>query len=262
MAMSEYFAGIWAARFFWIHLALSDLRSRWRRSYFGVLWSILQPLGTALLLALVLSRMFHADIRSYAPYIISGMIVWDFLMAISTGGSLSFVQADAYIKHYRHPLAIYSLRTVLSNLTVLALASIPMFAWAALAQPNRIGVPWIAALSLFPTLALIGWPLVTLLSYAGSRFRDLPNIMMLALQACWFVSPVYFETGIFRQAGLNFLVDDNPVYHLLQIVRAPLLQGEWPSWRDYGFCGAMALVLTGFAWLVGRTMERDVIFYL
>jgi len=260
--MHEYFAGIWAARYFWIHLALSDLRSRWRRSFFGVLWSILQPLGTALLLAVVLSRMFHQDIRSYAPYIISGMIVWDFLMAISTGGALSFVQADAYIKHYRHPLAIYSLRTVLANLTVLALASLSMFIWAAIAQPQRLGVTWIAALSLYPILLSIGWPLVTLLSYLGSRFRDLPNVMLLVLQACWFVSPVYFETSMFRQAGLGMLVDDNPVYHLLQIVRAPLLQGEWPSSKDYAFCAAMALLFTASAWLVGRKAERRVIFYL
>ena len=57
--MREYFAGIWAARYFWMHLALSDLRSRWRRSFFGVLWSILQPLTTALLLAAVLAKLFQ-----------------------------------------------------------------------------------------------------------------------------------------------------------------------------------------------------------
>ena len=127
--MREHFAGIWAARYFWMHLAMADLRARWRRSFFGVLWSMLQPLGTALLLAIVLARLLQQDIRSYAPYVISGMIVWDFVMAVSTGGALSFVQADAYIKHFRHPLAIYSLRTVIANLTVLGLASVLMFVW-------------------------------------------------------------------------------------------------------------------------------------
>jgi homopolymeric O-antigen transport system permease protein len=258
----EYFAGIWAARYFWAHLALADLRSRWRRSFFGILWSILQPLGTALLLAVVLSRLFHTNIRSYAPYVISGMIVWDFIMAVSTGGSLSFVQADAYIKHYRHPLAIYSLRTVLANLAVLVLASMPMFAWAAIAQPERIGVTWIAAISVYPVLLLICWPLVTVLAYIGSRFRDLPNLMTLLLQACWFVSPVYFETNMFRRAGLSILVDYNPVFHLLQVVRAPLLQGQWPSVEDYTFCMAMALFFSVLAWLVGRSAETKIIFFL
>jgi lipopolysaccharide transport system permease protein len=260
--MREYFAGVWAARYFWIHLALSDLRSRWRRSFFGVLWSILQPLGTALLLAVVLAKLFQTSIRSYAPFIISGMIVWDFIMAVSTGGALSFVQADAYIRHYRHPLAIYSLRTALANLAVLMLASVPMYIWAAIAQPERFGISWISALSIYPVLLLIFWPFITLLAYAGSRFRDLPNVMQLVLQAVWFVSPVYFETGMFRRAGLNALVDYNPVFHLLQLVRAPLLEGKWPSAKDYGFCAGMIVLFTGLAWAVGRKAEKRVIFYL
>jgi len=260
--MREYFAGIWAARYFWMHLAMADLRARWRRSFFGVLWSMLQPLGTALLLAIVLARLLKQDIRSYAPYVISGMIVWDFVMAVSTGGALSFVQADAYIKHFRHPLAIYSLRTVIANLTVLGLASVPMFVWAAIAQPGNLGVTWLGALSIYPVLLLIFWPLITLLAYAGSRFRDLPNVMQLALQALWFVSPVYFGTKMFRDAKLDALVDYNPIFHLLQLVRAPLLEGKWPSAANFEFCAGMAILFTILAWLVGRKAERRVIFYL
>jgi lipopolysaccharide transport system permease protein len=260
--MRDYFAGIWAARYFWTHLALSDLRSRWRRSYFGVLWSILQPLGFALLLSTVLARLFHANIRTYAPYVFSGMIVWDFFTTAVTGGSLTFVQADAYIKNYRHPLAIYSLRTVLANLAVLALASIPMAIWAALAQPERLGIAWVSVLTLFPVLLAIAWPAVTLLGYIGSRFRDLPNFMTLAMQAAWFVSPVYFEPEMFRRAGLHLLVDANPLFHVLQIVRAPLLDGRWPTARNYLVCFALAAGLTLCAWLVGRRAERRVIFYL
>jgi lipopolysaccharide transport system permease protein len=260
--MGDYFEGIWDARYFWMHLALSDLRSRWRRSFFGILWSILQPLGTALLLAAVLARLFGMNLRSYAPFIISGMIVWDFVISVSTGGSLSFVQADAYIKQTAHPLAIYSLRTALANMVVLMLASLPMFVWAAIVRPDLLGVRWIAALSIYPVLLLVFWPLITLLSYLGSRFRDLPNVMMLILQAVWFVSPVYFETAMFRKAGLNALVDYNPVFHLLQLIRAPLLDGRWPSVVDYGFCGGMALLFTALAWLVGRKAEKNTIFYL
>jgi lipopolysaccharide transport system permease protein len=260
--MREYFAGIWAARYFWMHLAAADLRSRWRRSFFGLLWCILQPVGLTLILAFVLSRLFHTDIRSYAPYIISGSLVWEFIMAVSVGGSLSFVQADAYIKYFRHPLAIYSLRTVIANLAVLGIASTSMYVWAAIVRPELVGITWISALSIYPLVALIAWPMSTLLAYAGSRFRDLPNVLVLVMQAFWFISPVYFEASMFRRGGLNKLVDYNPLYHLLQIVRAPLLEGKWPSATDYEFCLGTALFFTCCAWLVGRKVERKIIFYL
>ncbi len=260
--MIKYISDVWNTRYFWSHLAFSDLRSRWRRSFFGIFWSLLQPLGMTLLLAVVFSKLFHTDIVTYAPYILSGIIVWDFIIACVTGGSLSFVQADAYIKQCKHPLAIYTLRTVLSSIIVLALASISLFAWTAVVLPHNFGWCWISALSVFPILAMIAWPAATLLAYIGVRFRDVPHAMGLVMQALWFVSPVYFEVNMFRRGGLNALVDFNPIYHVLQLVRAPLLDGTWPTLTNYTFSFATAVFFGVLAWIVGRSAERKVIFYL
>jgi lipopolysaccharide transport system permease protein len=254
--------GIWDARYFWVHLSLADLRSKWRRSFMGMMWSILQPLGMTLLLALVFSRLFHVDIVLYAPYILSGIITWEFMASSLTGGSLAFVQADAYIKQCKHPLAIYTLRLVLSNLIVLMLASSVLWVWALIVLPQNIGLAWLSILVFFPLIALIIWPLASLLAYLGARFRDIPHAMGLVLQAIWFISPVYFEEKMFRNGGLNALVDYNPIYHLLQIIRAPILEGRWPTLNNYLFCIGTALFFTLLAVLVGRRAERNVIFYL
>lgn len=260
--MNDYCAGIWHARYFWGHLALSDLRARWRRSYLGMLWSILQPLGLALLLAAVFSRLLQTDIVAYAPYILSGIVVWDFFVTVVTGGSMAFVQADAYIKQCRHPLVIYTLRSTLSSLIVLMLASVSLLMWSGAALPQNFGWCWLAIISLIPILLLIGWPLATLLAYIATRFRDLTPALALLLQALWFISPVYFEESLFRRGGLDALVDNNPIYHILQIVRAPLLNGEWPTSNNYAFALGTSAALALVAWLIGRRAERKVIFYL
>lgn len=260
--MREYCAQIWATRYFWTHLALSDLRARWRRSFLGAFWSIIQPLGMTLLLSYVFGRMFHTDITAYAPYILSGVIVWDFIVVTMSGGSLSFVQAESYIKQCRHPLAIYTLRTVLTALMVLLLASVSLVVWVLIVFPQNFGLCWLAALTIYPLLILIAWPLATLLGYLGTRFRDVPHAMALILQAMWFVSPVYFEAKLFRDGGLGYLNDYNPIYHILQIVRAPLLEGQWPVAQNYLFCLATAFVFGLLAILVGRKAEKKVIFYL
>lgn len=260
--MNPYIRDIWKSRYFWSHLVASDLRSRWRRSFFGILWTIIQPLGMTLLLAIVLSKMLKSDIYTYAPYILSGIVVWECVTACVTGGSLAFVQADAYIKQCKHPLAIYTLRTVLTSLVVLALASVALYGWAAIVLPQNIGWQWFATLAMFPIICAILWPLATLLAYIGVRFRDVPHVTGLVMQALWFISPVYFEEKMFRQGGLDFLVDFNPIYHLLQLVRAPLLEGRWPAAENYGYTLACAVVLALMAWVVGRRAERKVIFYL
>lgn len=215
-----------------------------------------------LLLAVVLSKMFNSNIFTYAPYILSGIVVWECVTACVTGGALSFVQADAYIKQSKHPLAIYTLRTVLTSVIVLFMACFALWGWSAVVLPQNFGWHWIAALSIFPVLALILWPLSTLLAYIGARFRDVPHATGLVMQAFWFMSPVYFEVKMFRQGGMDALVDWNPIYHLLQLLRAPLLDGKWPTLHNYLFCFGAAVVIGVLAWLVGRKAEPKVIFYL
>lgn len=260
--MTGYLSGIWDARYFWSHLSLSDLRSRWRRSFFGALWSVIQPLGMTVLISVVFGKIFNTDIAEYAPYILSGMVIWEFVTSTAVGGSLAFVQADAYIKQCRHPLAIYTLRTTLANLIVLGLASISLIAWVLAVMPQNFGWSWLAALMIFPILALIAWPMATCLAYVAARFRDVPHALGLLFQALWFVSPVYFEAKLFRGGDLHALVDYNPIYHLLEIVRAPLLRGAWPTAENFAYCAGAIAALILLAWLIGRDAEKKVIFYL
>ncbi|MCD9825375.1 ABC transporter permease (plasmid) [Bradyrhizobium japonicum] len=260
--MTTYCMEIYRARYFWTHLAFADIRSRWRRSFLGVAWSVAQPLGLTMLMAVVFGKLFKQDIVEYVPYILSGVITWDFFVVSLTSGSLSFVQADAYIKQYRHPLAIYTLRTTLTNLMVLMMASLSLFGWALIAKPHFFGWSWLASILIFPLAALIVWPLATSLAYVGVRFRDLPHALSLVLTAMYFVSPIYFDARLFQERGLGALVDYNPMYHLLEIVRAPLLAGKWPTAPNFATCGLTIFGLSVLAALIGRTAERKVIFYL
>lgn len=260
--VSNYFQRIWAARYFFTHLALSDLRAKWRRSFFGILWSIIQPLGLTALISVVFSQIFNAEIREYAPYILSGILVWEFVTSTAIGGALAFVQADAYIKQYRHPLAIYTLRTTITNLMVFSCASLSLVLWVLIVMPENFGWTWIAALTIYPIVGLIVWPLATALAYVAVRFRDLQHALGLIFQAMWFVSPIYFEAKLFRSGGLDVLLDYNPIYHLLEIVRAPLLRGQWPTIENYVFCLGTIIAFSLLAWFIGRRSEERVIFYL
>lgn len=258
----HYLRKVWDARYFWWHLVLADLRARWRRSFFGAMWSVLQPLGMTLLLTVVFGKIFGVDFVRYAPYIYSGIIAWEFVGTSVTGGSLAFVQADAYIRQTKHPLAIYTLRNALGGLLIFALASSGLLLWTLLLFPENMGWCWLAAPLVVPILLVCGWGISTFLAYLATRFRDIPHGLGLVLQAVWFVSPVYFEPSVFKNAGLAFLVDWNPVYHVLEILRAPLLRGEWPSAANLGWSAGTALTCCLVAWIAGQRLEERTIFYL
>ena len=137
------------------------------------------------------------------------------------------------------------------------MACLALLGWSAIVLPENFGWHWLAALSAFPMLGLILWPLSTFLAYVGVRFRDVPHATGLIMQALWFISPVYFEVKMFRQGGLDVLVDYNPIYHLLQLFRAPLLDGKWPTMENYSFVLGI-LVFNPAASLSERTLVASI----
>jgi lipopolysaccharide transport system permease protein len=142
------------------------------------------------------------------------------------------------------------------------LASTGLTGWVLVIMPQNLGWCWLAALLIYPTVACIAWPMATFLAYIGARFRDLPHALGLVFQTIWFISPIYFEPKLFRNGNLEGLVDYNPVYHLLEIIRAPLLRGVWPTAENYLYCMGLVAGLTLIACLAGLSAEERVITYL
>lgn len=127
---------------------------------------------------------------------------------------------------------------------------------------RNFGWSWLAAISFYPILVLIAWPVATLLAYIGVRSLDVPHALSLILQALWFISPVYFDAKLFRTSRLHLLVDYNPIYYILEIIRSPLLRGAWPTLENYAYCFGTILVFTLLAWGLGCRAGKGVIFYL
>lgn len=260
--MGTYLRNVWRARYFWTHLALADIRTKYRRSVLGVVWAILFPLAMTLLLTLVMGTLFKSDLGEYAPYIFSGLIFWDFLTGCVIAGCSAVINSETYIKQYVHPVAIYPLRYSIAALINLGFAFVGLVLWILLWRPGNIGYSWLTLPPSFCLLFLLGWPLAILASFINTRFRDFQQLIVLILQAVWYISPVFIDVKVLRTAKLDALVDLNPVYHILNIFRAPILEGEFPSAVSLFYVAASILVAWAAAILVIWRQERKLIFYL
>jgi len=258
----NYIKNIYGSRFFWMHLTLADLRAKYRRSLLGILWTMLQPLALALLLSFVIGHIFKISILEYIPFVFSGLIIWEFISFSVISGCNAFVNAEIYIKQYIHPLAIYPLRHVLSSLITLLFGLFALCVLIAFWRPeNLVMVPAVIFLSI-PLLLMWAWPLAIIVAFVGTTFRDLQQLLIIFLQAIWYVSPVFFQPKMFYQANLVFLVDKNPIYYLLNLFRAPLLEGHFPPLSSYLYVIMTAAVLWIFAGIMLLKKETKLIFYL
>ena len=260
--LREYGRKIWAARYFWYVLVTLELKWKFRRSRLGWLWAFLMPLMLTILLCVVMGAIFRLPFKEFAPFVFSGIIVWELLVSSLVGGCGSVLASEIYIKQQNHPLSIYSLKATLVNMLSFFIAFWGLVAWQLWYNPQNVLIGLASMPVTSVLLFLLGWPMATITGFVQVKFRDFQQVLTLFLQAVWYVSPVFLEPKIFKAAGLGYLVDYNPITHVLNLVRKPWLEGVFPDAVDFLYVGVWILVAFLLAIWKIKTEEREMIYYL
>jgi ABC-type polysaccharide/polyol phosphate export permease len=243
-------------------LVRSDLRSRYRRSMIGVGWSLLHPIAMTIVLCTVFSRVFGAEVRTYGPFLLAGLVTWNYVVAVVTQGCQCFFQGESYIRQYPAPLAIYPLRTALGAGVhfLMGLLVVLAFAWAAHGFGN---LP--ALISLVPALLLLfilGWSLALCMGVINVMFQDTQHLTEVGIQILFYVTPIMYPAQMLRDRHLAWFVRLNPVANCLELVRLPILEGRVPPLEVFATAAVTALLFAGIAVFTLKRVERIIIFYL
>jgi ABC-type polysaccharide/polyol phosphate export permease len=263
--MLHYFAKMWACRYFWMSLVRIDLRSRYRRSILGVGWSLVRPLMLTVILCLVFQRLFRrADTWTYAPYILSGLALWDYVTTATKQGCQCFFQGESYIRQHPTPIAVFPLRTALTESFHFLIATVVLFGFAGYANG---GMNAVALLSLVPTFAilfLLIWSLATLAGFANVYFQDTQHLMDVGFQILFYATPIiYYPKDLGEGSRLYLLVTSvNPLVPFFRLFRDPILYGQWPAFEVYATALLLVAFLGGLAAMVCAKLQRQLIFQL
>jgi len=261
-AVFGYTGDIWRCRYFWLSLVKKDLRTRYRRSVLGLGWSLLHPIAMTAIICVVFHKLFNYPVASYGPFLLSGITTWGYLSSTITQGCETFYNGESYIRQHPAPLAIYPLRTVLGAAFHFGLALLVV-----------LGLTWWckgfgnlpALCALVPALALfivLGWSLAVIAGFAHVRFADMKHLLEIALQIMFYATPVFVPPEELTKRGLTWLVEYNPAAILLDLIRQPVLNGNFPTMRAWIAVGTITALAFGMASLMLARLQRRLIFYL
>ena len=260
--MSSYLQGIWRCRYFWLSLVRLDLRRRYRRSVLGIGWSLLNPLAMTAILCAVFHQVFKQDVREYAPYLLTGLATWHYLLNVALHGCQCFFDGEPYIRQYPAPLAVYPLRTALGAAFHFLLALVVVVIVAGCFR--RFSNP-LCLLSLLPSLAILfvlSWAIAVIVGALNVLFQDTQHLLEVGFQLLFYGTPIMYKTEQLGDSTLGWLVSHNPLVAMLRLVRDPILNGRLPSWETYGIAGIGLVLAVGTAVLLLVRLERRLIFYL
>ena len=243
----------------WTELALFDNDQRYRRTVLGPLWITVNMAAFVVGMALVYSAIFKTDFATYLPYLTAGMIVWQFMVGLAGDAPTIFVQANQIINSMVMPLSVHVLRVILRHLIVLAHN---LVVFTALVVLMDVPVTWHTSLVIPGLLLLVVTSVwVTLiLATAGARYRDLQPIITNVLQLMFFLTPLIWHRDVLS-GGKLLWVDYNPLYHLIEIVRAPLL-GQAPTLSSYVLVVALNVVGIVAGFLFFRRFRHRIVYWL
>lgn len=191
-------------RFLIYNLVVRDLKSRYRNSVLGFLWSLLNPLGMMLVFTIISPMLFRDDaIENYPVFLLSGLLAWNYFSASIMTGANSVVSNGHLIKKIHFPTEVLPISTILANLVNFLLALLVLFA---VILVFRIGFsPWIWLLPvviLIQTLFTLG--IVFFLSALQVYYHDTLIVMDVVMLAWFFLTPVFYSSSLLPSAYTMF----------------------------------------------------------
>lgn len=223
----------------WLHLGWQDIKQRYRRSVIGPFWITIATGVQAIAMGLLYSVLLNIELRTFLPHVTVGLIIWGLISASILEGGDVFVANEGLIKQLPSALSVHVYRLVWRQLLLLGHNMLIYVVIIAIFWPPG-GLHWTAVFAI-PALALIllnaVWVSI-LFGIVATRYRDIAPILNSFVTLMFFMTPIVWTTSGLQAMGGEAanrakLVEINPLFHYLDIIRAPLIGEDQQAYHWY-----------------------------
>jgi ABC-2 type transport system permease protein len=217
--MKKYIDSFINYRFLLAELVKKGIKLKYRRSYLGIIWSLLEPLLTMIVLTIVFGTIFERGDKTFPVYILCGRLLYSFF-STSTKAALTSIHKNAgMIKKVYVPKYLYTLSSILYNYIIFLISLVVLVG---------VGV----VLGIRPTIYLLQAPLALILvlmlsvgvgfilATLGVFFRDMEYLWSVALMLIMYLCAIFYPVERLMKSGFYWLLKFNPLYCIITIFRA------------------------------------------
>jgi lipopolysaccharide transport system permease protein len=247
---------LWQHRELLYFLTKRELQVRYKQSFFGVSWALLQPLVLAGIFAFIFGKILTTDSEiAYPVFVISGLVPWLFFsQSVSNAAGSLVLDANLISKVYFPRLAL-PLSKALSLILDLVIAFVIVLVAALLWD---VGIKWTAVfVPLFVGLGVLSaFAVGTFLAAVNVKYRDVALVVPMIIQVMLFISPVLYAVDAFNPGDWIYLWAVNPMVSVLEGIRWALFGTDYPGRAVIGISAASCLVMLAIALTYFKRAER------
>lgn len=237
---------LWRYRDLLRQLVARNIKTRYKRSVLGILWTLLNPLLMMTVLTLVFSHVFKFQALNYPVYALCGLVLWNFFAQTTTGAMSELLWGGSLMNRIYIPRAIFAATALGTGLVNLVLSLIPL-----LLLMLVLGAPFRAVILFLPVpillTALFALGVALFLSTLSVYFSDVVEMYQIVLMAWMYLTPIIYPKEALP-AKYHWLLNFNPFYHLLEVFRAPLHAGVLAGPKTLGAAAFVAVATFLLGW--------------
>ena len=223
-----------------------DIKVRYKQTFIGVAWAVLQPLITTVIFTLIFGRYgnFPTDVP-YPVHVLSGVMIWTYFASSLNGATSSIPLARPLVTKIYFPRVLLPLGAIITPFVDFLIALpvlVAMIFWFNL----TVGIE-VLLTPLFLLLAVVtAFGAGLLFTVASVRYRDVPYALPFVIQIWFFLSPVIYQVSFFPQR-YQWILSFNPMTAAITGFRWALFADTPPSASVVviGTAAAIGFLITG-----------------
>jgi len=241
-------------------LVKRDFVTRYRRSVLGVLWSMLNPLLTMIVMAMVFSYLFRTEIEYFPLYLLGGLIIFNFFSESTTMAMSSITSAGGIIKKVYVPKYIFPVSRVISSLVNMLFSLIAfILVFLALGAPLRFTMLLIPIPIIYTFIFSLGIGMI--LSSMTVFFRDITYLYGVFTLLLLYMSAIFYPVSILPES-VQQILGLNPLHHYISYFRHLTLYGTVPGLWANAVCIGFAMAALCGGIYVSMSQQDKYILYL
>ena len=236
-----------------IELVKRDIKKKYRRSILGVLWSMLNPFFTMLIITMVFSSFFKFSIKNFPVYLLTGQLIFNFYSEATNTAMGSILENASLIKKVYVPKHIFPIARVLSSCVnfILSLPGLIL-----IIVITKAPVKFSIVFSLIPVLYVLFFcfGVGLLLSSVAVYFRDMFHLYSVLLTALNYLTPLFYPKEIVPEKYM-FLINMNPMVYFVDLFRDMVYYGKMPTLNEHLNC-IFIIIISLFIGVVVFNMNK------
>ena len=256
----EYLKTFWSRRYLLAELVKKGIKLKYRRSYLGILWSLLEPLMTTAVLTVVFGTLFDNKNKLFPLYILSGRLLYSFFSSGTKACSKAIRANAGMIKKVYVPKYLYPMSSVLFNFIIFMislLVMIPLFVFCHHVPKLQILLMFIPLLILLLMTFGVGMILATVTVF----FRDMEYLWDVFLMIIMYTCAIFYYPEKLLKSGWAWILKYNPLYCVIDIFRCSVF-GKAMNIHYFAYALIFSVVAMVIGLLCFKKKQDDFILYI